>query len=426
MATYVAVDSVYPTIGEVLAFVAVRSGLISATDQDPLYDRMKPFIREQKGKDFAGLEGLLDDLQDRLQNTLAPPDLGNITFTFFRRFLTQYKILITSGTVSVFGRERLMNGTLIPHFFVPYAALLLKSLSAPPFDFFDLEELLRSDAPLKVMLSIPLQALNKDWNYLAQIYTGKHAVRQNGEPVHDIDDKRKLIRKWGTGEATPDLTACINLLHALDWSKYSGYVFWVWIARFLQKIDRTHRECIADAICSQTSIPDVKELARNITDQNDAIGRMSVGHDVVALLRTLSALLFYDTYRNVGDKARVEKMLTQIRSLTADKKHTRYYISWLEAKYWLYCRNYQQALKIYEQAFYEGMYGDKQAETMILPEWAAVAQKLNATSALKRIDSRMKLLNIYPRNLDTDEVAAMRLEAFRVNFGSGRHFIECF
>lgn len=141
------------------------------------------------------------------------------------------------------------------------------------------------------------------------------------------------------------------------------------------------------------------------------------------MLATVFATL---TYRNFGDKARVERLLADARLLVEGREHTRYYVKWLEAKYWLYCRDYNRALEKYEQAFHEGMYGDSQAETMILPEWAEVAQKQNAKAALKRIDSRMKLLSMYPKKLDVGEVAAMRLEAFRTNFGAGRHFIECF
>lgn len=426
MAKYVAENSVYPTVGAILAFVAVRSGLVSATEDDPLYDRLKPFVREQKGKDFVELELVLDVLQDRLEGWLAPPEIGNLTFVFFRRFLERYKFLIQAGRASVFGHDHFMNETLIPKFFVPYAAFILKALSRTPLDFFDLDQLLRSDAPLKVMLEIPLRAKNKEWSHLAELYEGKHLVRGRGEPEHDIDDKRKLIRRWGSGDATPDLSVCLALLDGLDWSKYSGFVFWVWIARFLQKIDKNHRVLVADAVRLDKPLPDIREFSKEITNENDAIGRMSVSQDAVVVLRNLSALLFYDTYRNFGDKARVERLLADVRLLVEGKEHIRYYVTWLEAKYWLYCRDYNRALEKYEQAFYEGMYGDWQAETMILPEWAAVAQKQNAKPALKRIDSRMKFLHIYPNRLDAEGVAAMRLEAFRTNFGAGRHFIECF
>ena len=67
MATYVANDPVYPTVGEIVTFVAVRSSLVSTDGSDPFYDRLKLFVREQKGKDFAQLEQILDELQRRLE-----------------------------------------------------------------------------------------------------------------------------------------------------------------------------------------------------------------------------------------------------------------------------------------------------------------------------------------------------------------------
>jgi hypothetical protein len=382
-------------------------------------------VREQKGKDFAELERILDVMQDRLQGWLAPPEVGNITFNAFRRFLQNYKALIRQGRASVFGREHFVVEKLVPKYFVPYAAVLLKLLSKPPFDFFDIDRLLRSDAPLKVIFETPLQANGKTWMDIAEFYEGKHQTHAGGVAEHDIDDKKKLIRRWGTGEATPDLATCLSLLDRLNWGQYSGMVFWVWIARFLQKIDQRHRLLIAEAIRTNAPVLSAKEFAQEVTDENDAIARMQIHMKAVTVLRHLSALLFYDTYRNLGDKSRVERLLSEATSLAGDKAHVRYYLTWLEARYWLYCQDYPRALELYEKAFYEGMYGDPQAETMILPEWAAIAQKMDSKVTLKRIDSRMKLLNMYPK-LDVSEVATLRLEAFRKNFGAGRYFIESF
>lgn len=426
MAIYVATSTIYPTVGEVVAYFAVKSGLVSATEEDLLYEQLKPFVREQKGKDFAEFESILDVLQDRLEGWLSPQEIGNLTFLFFRRFLEQYKILIRSARGSAFGRATVMAQTLIPNFFVPQAAFILRNLSRNPFDFFDLNALLRSAAPLKIMLEIPLKAQGKSWHQLAELYGGKHSVRGDRPPDHDVDDKRKLIQKWGTGKATPDLSTCLALLDALDWSKYSGFVFWVWIARFIQKVDIEHRILVADAIQADMPLPELKKVGREITEANDAFARTTIGAEAVAVLRTLSALLLYDTVRNYGDQMRVETLMAQLPKQVAGLEHVRYYVTWLEARYLLYSRNYDSALKKYEQAFYEGMYGDTHAETMILFEWAALAQKQNAKTVLKRIDSRMKFLNVYPIGLDAEGVATLRLKAFRENFGAGRHFIESF
>lgn len=425
MATYVAMDTVYPTIGEVVSFVALRTGLVSAIDSDPVYDRLKVFVREQKGKDFTELEKILDVMQDRLQGWLAPPRLGDIVFDVFRRFLDNYKTLILQGRASVFGRERFVAEHLVPKFFVPYAATLLKQLNMPPFDFIDVNRLLRSDAPLKVAFETPLQAMNKTWIDLAELYEGKHRNHSGRKSDHDIEDNRKLIRKWGAGSATPDLSTCLSLLDGLNWGQYSGMVFWVWIARFLQKIDKQHRLLIADAIQADVKVLRAEEFAVQVTQENDALGRMDLCSDAVIVLRQLTTLLFYATHRHLGDKARVEHLMMQADELAGKALHVRYYLTWLEARYWLYCRNFPKSLELYEKAFYEGMYGDPQAETMILQEWAAVAQKVNSKPALKRIDSRMKLLNMYPK-LDADDVAELRRGDFRRNFGAEKHFIESF
>ena len=139
----------------------------------------------------------------------------------------------------------------------------------------------------------------------------------------------------------------------------------------------------------------------------------------------LTTLLFYNRHRHQGDKARVETLLAKVKESVDESTLTKFYVTWLEARYHLYCRNMEKALEGYEQAFNEGMYRDCQAETCILPEWAAIAQKADNTPALKRIDSRMKMLGLYPE-ASADEVAAMRLTAFHNNFGASLCFHESF
>ena len=140
----------------------------------------------------------------------------------------------------------------------------------------------------------------------------------------------------------------------------------------------------------------------------------------------LTTLLFYNRHRHQGDKARVELLLYKVKELAGETSLTKYYITWLEARYYLYCRDMQKALAGYEQAFYEGMYRDCQAENDILPQWAAIAQKAGDKAALKRIDSRMRMLGMYPVDMSADEVAAMRLKAFHENLGAGMCFHESF
>lgn len=426
MATYVANDPVYPTVGEIVTFVAVRSSLVSTDGSDPFYDRLKLFVREQKGKDFAQLEQILDELQRRLEEYFSPPGLGNITFEVFRRFLDRYKSLILFGRANGWGRKRFIEEKLVPEFIVPYAAWLLRQLNNEPFDFLSIDELLRSDAPLKVALNHSLSLAGKSWLDLAEIYCGKTQTYGGKKAEHDIEDNKKLINKWGTGKATPSLETCLELLEGLDQIQYSGIVFWVWIARFLQKIDKRYRILIAEAIQRRTELPSPVAFGQALSEESDALARATMSKDAFYCLTHLTNLLFYSRHRHKGDKGRAEQLLSAVRELVREASPTTYYITWLEARYHLYCRDLPKALAGYEQAFYEGMYGDFQAETMVLPEWAAIAQKAGDKAALKRIDSRMKLLRMYPTEMGAEEVATLRMKAFHDNFGAGVCFIEAF
>lgn len=426
MATYVANDTIYPTVGEIVTFLAVRSGLVHTDASDPIYAHLKLFVREQKGKDFAQMEKILDELQHRLEVHFAPLDVGDLTFDVFRRFLDRYKLLILHGRANAWGRERFIEEKLVPEFIVPHAAWLLKQLNESPFDFLSIDELLRSDAPLKVAFNHSLALAGKSWLHLAEIYLGKIEVYGGKRTEHDIEDKKKLIQKWGAGKATPSMETCLDLLEGLDQSQYSGIVFWIWIARFLQKIDRRYRILIAEAIQSKAEMLGPADFGKVLSEESDALARGTLNNDAAYCLRQLTNLLFYSKHRHRGDKTRAEQLLVALRALVAEAPLTKYYVTWLEARYYLYCRDMPKALAGYEQAFYEGMYGDFQAETMVLPEWAAIAQKAGDKAALKRIDSRMRLLRMYPSEMSAEEVAELRMKAFHDNFGAGMCFIEAF
>ena len=117
MAKYDATDTVYPTVGEVIQFIAVKSGLVTtdSQDHDEVYAHLKLFTREQRGKDFQLLDEILDELQSRLES-IAPPGIGIITFDVFRRFLERYKVLILQTRVNAWTREQFVEGVLIPEF----------------------------------------------------------------------------------------------------------------------------------------------------------------------------------------------------------------------------------------------------------------------------------------------------------------------
>ena len=139
MAEFVAKTTQYPTIGEIVSFLAVRSSLAISDGDDPVYKQLKYFVREQKGKDFAQLDEILDALQRRLEDYFAPPGLGDITFDVFRRFLERYKSLILRSRSIALPREQFVNEILVPDFIVPHAAWILRELNRAPFDFLNID-----------------------------------------------------------------------------------------------------------------------------------------------------------------------------------------------------------------------------------------------------------------------------------------------
>lgn len=429
MAEFVAKNTAFPTVGEVIAFVAVKGGLVRTTEdhsKDPVYENLKQFIREQKGRDFSQLEEVLDAMESRLEELFTPEGFGKIIFDFFRRILLRYIHVLYHGNSNFVGRTRVTEEFLIPQFFIPAAAFILKRLNTGPFSFVELDEMLRSESPLKVAFRYPLDYANKEWSDLAAMYEGKNETYGSREADHDIEDNKKLIRKWGIGDATPDMLTCLLLLDELDASKYSGIVMWVWIGRFLQKVDRRYRIQIADAIDVDAKIPEVKEFAAELSIQNEKAARRVLGHKEHWLHYRLDALLFQNNARHLGDRNRVADLLKLADELHSSNNATRFHATWARARYNLFDRDFENALISYEQAFYEAMYGDSIAENLIIREWAAVAQQVGKKAVLNRINSRMKFFRFYPASLTEEEIVQIRLGDYRYNFGSGRFFVEAF
>ena len=369
---------------------------------------------------------MLNDLEARFQNSYALFGDGDLTFEFFRRFLQRFKSLVLHGRANGWTRKQFLDEELIPKFVAPYVAWWLRELNRSPFDFLDLDKLLRSNAPLSVLFDHCLSQVGKSWSDLAEIYSGKAASYKGQEPTHDIDDKKKTVRRWRAGSATPSMETCLELLDGLKQARYTAIVYWTWLARFLQTVDLRYRSMIADAVSGSSPLPLPHDFGEALTERSDEAARWLLSHDAVNQLRTLTQLLFYSKHRTLGDKVRAKDGLAALKASVNGKAAVRYYVTWLEARYSLYCRDNTEALALYEQAFYEGMYGDFQAETQLLPEWAAVAQKVGDRTALKRIDSRMRLLGIYPNGLTAEEVTQLRLRAFISNFGAETCFIESF
>lgn len=429
MAQFSARHATYPPVAELVAFIAVQGGLVATDGTDETYESLKLLVREQKGKDLLSLEPILDELQARFVEEIAPPGLGEIVFLTLRRVLDRYKSLVLSARVIAWTRDEFLEKELIPKFVVPHVGWLLGQLDREPIQFFDLDAVLRADAPLNHAFERCFQITADPPKTLASLYEGKARSYRGQAPDHDVEDKRKIVRRWKAGIHTPSLETCFQLLDGLGLAEYSGVTLWVWIARLLQKVPQQYRHLIADWIQAPGSgeLPKVSALSTDWNRRNDEIARDNgLSSKGVTALRILSTLLFYNTHRYKGDKARVEEWLEVAKDLVADAPSAKYYLTWLTARYHLYCRDTKLALACYEQAMEEGMYGDFQVETALLPEWAAVAQKVGAKPALKRINSRLMFLRLLPTRVDLTSLAETRIKFFHENLGAGRCFVESF
>ena len=369
---------------------------------------------------------ILDQLEVRFVENIAPPGVGEAVFLAFRRFLDRYKSLVLTGRVIAWSRDEFLEQELVPKFIVPHAAWLLGCLNKEPFDFLDLDALVRADAPLKVVFDFCASISKVPESNLAELYQGMAQTYAGKVPDQDVEDRRKVVRRWMTGESTPSMDTCMKLLAGMGLTEFSGIVLWVWLARLLQKVARRHRLLIAEALQWPAELPDLAALSAYLNDRNDALARQGMGSEALKASRILTTLLFYNTHRHQGDKARTEEWLAVVKELTGDWRPANYYVTWLEARYHLFCRDMKAALLCYERAFHEGMYADFQAERDILPEWAAVAQKAGDKSALKRIDGRLKFLRMYPKDQTAQEIAALRIKLFHEKLGAGLCFLESF
>lgn len=338
MAKFSARHAIYPPVAELVGFIAVQGGLVATDGSDETYNDLKLLAREQRGKDLLGLEPILDELEARFVEAIAPPGVGEIVFLTLRRVLDRYKSLVLSARSIAWTRDEFLEKELIPKFVVPHVAWLLAQLDREPLQFFDLDAVLLADAPLKLAFERCFQLAAESPGSLAALYEGKAKSYRGHAPDHDLDDKRKVVRRWQTGDHTPSLETCFQLLDGLGLAEFSGVTLWVWIARLLQKVPQRHRFLIADwiKVPGPGELPKISDLSTEWNRRNDEIARdFGLSSQAVNALRILSTLLFYNAHRYQGDKARVEEWLAVAKKLVAEVPAAKYYVTWLEARYHL-------------------------------------------------------------------------------------------
>lgn len=376
--------SPYPSIGEIVYEVAVRSGLVLSTDNGNLYEDLKAFKDERKRPGLDPIEiptTILYSLEARLADYLGDPYAANVIFVGGRRWLEFYAGFVTRHDAGLLERQH-MRELLWPTIFGVGGYSLLNAVYTV-LPLVKPTVVLNSPAPFGCVIKALCTRGSKDYSLICEHRAKEHGI--------DFDNCRDTLDAWLKGPTVPNLDRALELLKALGLDHEMGPKLWVMAGRLLSRTPLEYRKSIANHLSlKERTIADAEEAffwrKREVAMEN--VRQYSIGPDrPYGALR--EALYNPDVPR---DAAAVQDMLSRLERTWAPIAGQTYHIvEWLRARFLVLCRQNEKALEHYQAAYNLGVGRDPDIFKYVLAEALALAGKLGKKKLVKRYDSLLGL-----------------------------------
>lgn len=388
--------SPYPSIGEIVYEVAVRSGLVLSTDNGSLYDDLKAFKDERKRPGLDPIEipaTILVGLEKRLSDYLGDQYAANIIFVIVRRWLEYYAGFVTRHDAGLLERHH-MKDLLWPTIFGVGGFLLLKAahvilpLVQPTI-------LLNDQAPFGCVIKSLCTWGRKDYTLVCEHRAKEHNI--------DVDNCRDTLDGWLKGAGVPNLDRALEILQALGLQNEMGPKLWVVTGRLLARTPLEYRKAIANNFnMTDCTMADAEEAffwrKREVAMEN--VQKYNIGPD-----RPYGALRDALYNPNIPrDAAVVEDMLARLeRTWEPIREQTYHIVEWLRGRYLVLCGEDEKALQHYQAAYNLGVGRDPDIFKNVLAEALALAGKLGKKKLLSRYDSLLGMhwMNEWDGNPDS-------------------------
>ncbi|MDT4832954.1 hypothetical protein FQZ97_665310 [compost metagenome] len=372
--------SPYPSIGEIVYEIAVRSGLVLSTDNGNLYDDLKAFKDDRKrpGLDPIAIPTtVLFSLEARLADYLGDRYAANVVFVAARRWLEYYAGFITRHDAGLLERCH-MTYLLWPTIF-GFGGYHLLKLIHQILPIVQPTSILADPAPFGCIIKSLCTWGRKDYNLICEHRANEHQI--------DVDNCRDTLDGWLKGPAVPNLDRGLEVLRGLGLDQEVGPKLWIVAARLLAKTPLECRKAISNHFTlSEDSIALAEEAFfwRKREFALEHTKGLNIGPDrPYSALR--EALYNPDIPR---DAAAIEDMLERLERTWAPIAGQTYHITqWFRGRYHVLCGQYEKALEHYQAAYNLGVGRDPDIFKNVLTEALALAGKLGKKKLLERYDS---------------------------------------
>jgi len=404
----------FPSFGELVYEVCIRSGLVPTNDDDPQYNQLKSFKDERKRPALRPIhfpKHVLVDVEKRLAGFIKSDMHAFLIFGAVRKFLESYSALIVTSDATLFNREQLEESVLWPSAFASISAIFLK-IFTELFPGNDAEELLRHPSPLALHIRTVCKAGPTDFKAICQFRADKYNI-QPDNCRHTLDD-------WLNGESVPRLESCQDVLDAMNMGNDTSSLVWMLTARLLSKTAPHHREQILYHLKHDNGLPDTIELFRALKRQAgwDLGEKLNIGPD--RPYSKLRAALFDPAVPRDG--AAVEDMIArQVKTWEPIAEHTMHEIEWFRGRYLVLCGKPEQAYEHYLAAYNLGAGRDPKIYQEVIDEALALAGKLGNKKGVRRFS---ELLYLY-WSTDWDGQEESLPEHFERKFPQALRYVAC-
>jgi len=376
--------SPYPSIGEIVYEVAVRSGLVLSTDNSSLYDDLKAFKDDRKRPGLDPIEiptTILFSLEERLADYLGDPYAANLIFVGGRRWLEFYAGFVTRHDAGLLERQH-MRDLLWPTIYGIGGYLLLSAVHTI-LPLVNPTSFLSSSAPFGCVIRSLCTWGSKDYSLICEHRAREHNI--------DFDNCRDTLDAWLKGPGVPNLDRALEVLKALGLDNEMGPKLWVVAGRLLSRTPLEGRKAIANHFSMPNStVADAEEAFfwRKREVAMEHVQQYNIGPDrPYGALR--EALYNPDVPR---DAAAVEDMLIRLeRTWEPIAGQTYHIVEWLRGRFLVLCSQNEEALEHYQKAYNLGVGRDPDIFKNVLAEALTLAGKLGKKKLVKRYDSLLGL-----------------------------------
>ena len=404
----------FPSVGELVYEVCIRSGLVPTNDSDPLYNDLKSFKDERRRPALRPInfpKHVLVDVEKRLAGFIKDDMHALLIFGTVRKVLESYSALIVTSDATLFSREQLEESVLWPSEFGSMSAIFLR-IFTKIFPGVDAEELLSHPSPLALHIRTVCKSGPADFKTICQFRAEKYDI-QPDNCRHTLDD-------WLNGRAVPRLENCQDVLDAMNLGNDTSSLVWILTARLLSRTASHHREQILYHLKPDNGLPGSSELFRALKREAGwNLGKnLTIGLD--RPYAKLRAALFDPAVPRDGSA--VEDMIARlVKTWEPIAEHTMHEIEWFRGRYLVLCGKPEQAYEHYLVAYNLGAGRDPKIYQEVIDEALALAGKLGNKKGVRRFS---ELLYMYwTTKWDGKEESLP--EHFERKFPSALHYPVC-